>query len=659
MSGIGRLRAAVVSLLLVTATVFCVATARAMPPLEIYGNLPGLEMAAISPSGNHVAILGRVGTDRKLLLLDQGSKLIRHVSVGDIKIRGLYWAGDEMLLIERSNTTVLGPSFTANKAELTGMMVLPVVGDRVWQIFEKHDSITGGIRGFYGLNQRNGKWFGYFGGITLDRALGSMSGRVLQSTDPVLYEVDLQTRDVKKIAARIDDQMNWRTWLVDQDGNMAAALDYFSARGTWILRNGNRDEIASGTHPLGGIGLIGFGSTSDTVIYSVPDTERGADRWFEVPITGGGAKEILSDIASAYRIIDPQTRSLIGYQVEGDRPSYHFFDPHRQKVANAVLKAFPGVSVHLMDWNDVFDRLIVKTEGVGDPVTWWIVDVKTGKANIIGTSHPMTGDDVGPMKMIQYKAGDGLDIAAVLTLPPGAAARNLPVVVLPHGGPASRDYPGFDWWAQAFASRGYAVLQPNFRGSTGYGADFERAGDGQWGRAMQTDISDGLAYLVQQGIADPKRACIMGASYGGYAALAGVTLQQGLYRCAVSVAGVSDVAKMARTELEESGQNRTIRRALKQELGSGRDLSAVSPIRHAERADAPVLLVHGKDDTVVLYDQSNDMGDALRRTGKPVEMVTLDGEDHWLSKSETRLAMLKAALAFVEKHNPPGPVPTR
>ena len=199
------------------------------------------------------------------------------------------------------------------------------------------------------------------------------------------------------------------------------------------------------------------------------------------------------------------------------------------------------------------------------------------------------------------------------------------------------------------------MFQPNVRGSTGYGAAFEKAGHGEWGRKMQSDISDGLAELARQGIVDPKRACIMGASYGGYAALAGVTLQHGLYRCAVSVAGVSDVQQMYQSDVERSGGDKTLIRALKAEIGSGRALKDVSPIRFADRADAPILLVHGKDDTVVQYEQSNAMAKALRSAGKPVEFVTLPGEDHWLSKSATRLAMLKAAVDFVTRLNPPDP----
>jgi dipeptidyl aminopeptidase/acylaminoacyl peptidase len=349
---------------------------------------------------------------------------------------------------------------------------------------------------------------------------------------------------------------------------------------------------------------------------------------------------------------DPRSFQLTGYELDADTPKAVFFDSRRDKVMAAARRAFPNLNVSLVDANDAFSRLIVYTDGVGDPGTWWLVDIGTGKAVDLGVSYPIDAADVGPMKMISYKAADGLDMAGVLTLPPGREPRNLPIVVFPHGGPSDRDYPTFHWWAQAFAAQGYAVFQPNFRGSTGYSAAFEKAGHGEWGRKMQTDISDGLAELVRRGIADPKRACIMGGSYGGYAALAGVTLQQGLYRCAVSVAGIGNLSALYSTEVTQSAGNQTVIRSLKAEIGSGRDLQAVSPIRFVDRADAPVLLIHGMDDTIVMFSQSSAMETALRNAGKPVELITLQGEDHNLSKSATRLAMLKAAVEFVQRYNP-------
>ncbi|MEL6529446.1 MAG: S9 family peptidase, partial [Pseudomonadota bacterium] len=291
----------------------------------------------------------------------------------------------------------------------------------------------------------------------------------------------------------------------------------------------------------------------------------------------------------------------------------------------------------------------------GDSGSWFNVDLENLSASALGYERmAVTPEKVGKISTITYQAGDGLEIEAILTLPPGKDPTNLPLVVFPHGGPTGQDDAVFDWWAQAVAYRGYAVLQPNFRGSTNRDRAFIRAGYGEWGRKMQTDLSDGIAHLAAEGIVDPSRACIMGASYGGYAALAGVTLQQGIYRCAVSFAGVSDLTRLTRTEIRESGSNSMVKRVLKEEIGQGRELKDISPRRFADRADAPVLLIHGKDDVVVPFEQSFIMADALKDAGKPYELISLEGEDHWLSRSETRVETLRAAIKFLEEHNPPG-----
>jgi dipeptidyl aminopeptidase/acylaminoacyl peptidase len=196
------------------------------------------------------------------------------------------------------------------------------------------------------------------------------------------------------------------------------------------------------------------------------------------------------------------------------------------------------------------------------------------------------------------------------------------------------------------------VFQPNFRGSTNRDEAFMRAGFGQWGKAMQTDISDGVAELARQGVIDPKRACIVGASYGGYAALAGVTIQQGLYKCAVAVAPVADLGSMFSEEGGTSNSSGMLRRSLLEEFGPRSEFDAVSPRHLAARADAPILLIHGKDDTVVPFDQSDNMAHALAAAGKPHKLVVMREEDHWLSRPATRLQMLEEAVAFVEQYNP-------
>lgn len=627
--------------------------APAAPPIETYGRLPGFEMAALSPSGDRVAIIGGIGEKRRLIVTDRNNKLLLSADIGTFKCRSVEWAGENNVLVRTSQTVALGVGFTADKAELSNMIVVPVDGKPLWSVFQNNRTVTGGIRGYFGSVERQGRWYGYFGGMTLDTSRGAP---LLLNTRPELYEVDMETGKAKVVARRADNREVRRDWVLAGDGSIVASMDFVTSSGDWTIRRRDRSSIASGKALTGDIDLIGLGRTTDTVLYSQRD-DSGVSRLFELPLAGGAAVPLLDDQATRGGLFDEHRRLLIGYIRDGDQPEDHFFDAEHQKRMERVRRAFPGKTVRLIDANAAFDRLIVRTDGPNDPQSWWVVDIATRAASPLGISYAIRDNDVGPMRMYRYKAADGLGIGGVLTLPPGRDPKMLPVVILPHGGPQARDYPVFDWWAQAYASRGYAVFQPNFRGSEGLGDAFRVAGYGEWGRKMQTDISDGLAALAKDGIVDPKRACIVGASYGGYAALAGVTLQQGLYRCAVSVAGVADVHRLSTDAVRVSGRDATLARALKAEIGSGRDLKLVSPVRFADRADAPILLIHGVDDTVVLFEQSQLMASALSRAGKPYELVRLAGEDHWLSLGETRLNMLSAAVSFVEKYNPPDAAP--
>jgi dipeptidyl aminopeptidase/acylaminoacyl peptidase len=620
-------------------------------PLSVYGRLPGFERAAISPSGDHVAILGTLDGERQVLVLDAAGKLVSKVPVGPVKVRSVDWAGDSAVLIYFSKTTALSVDFTADRAELFSTIVMPMDGSNLWMVFAGDRAITGGVQGFYGLVQRDGRWFGYFSAITMDRTVLVNEYR-FASGNPDLYEVDLASHKVRLVARRPDGEDLNRRWLLDETGAIAATLDYNRKSGGWRIYVRGGKELASGTNLDGQIGLVGFTPDGASLIYTVRDAKAQHDDWFTVPLAGGERQPYLTDVAFQSSLMDAG-HHMIGYVNDLAEGKAHLFNPRHQRTYAAIQKAFPGERVTLADFNQAFSRLIVTTEGSGDPIGWWQVDIPTGDAKPLGRSYVVPSEEVAPFQMVSYKAADGLAMEGVLTLPPGRPAKNLPAIMLPHGGPSSHDSPGFDWIAQAFASRGYAVFQPNFRGSDGYGADFELAGHGEWGRKMQSDISDGLGELVRQGVVDPKRVCIVGASYGGYAALAGVTLQQGIYRCAVAVAGISDLGRMVNGDITESGDDPLIVRVLHDEVGRGRDLNAVSPLRFVDRVSVPVMLIHGKDDTVVKFAQSSTMVTALGKAGKQVEFVTLPGEDHWLSSSDTRQKMLESAVGFVAKNNPP------
>nr|WP_285817814.1 alpha/beta fold hydrolase [Echinimonas agarilytica] len=245
-------------------------------------------------------------------------------------------------------------------------------------------------------------------------------------------------------------------------------------------------------------------------------------------------------------------------------------------------------------------------------------------------------------------------INALLTLPPQIPAKDLPAVVMPHGGPESYDQISFDFMAQYFASQGYAVIQPNFRGSTGFGTAYKLAGRGEWGRKMQDDVTDSLKHFATQGVVDADRVCIVGASYGGYSALAGGAFTPELYKCVVAIAPVADLPLMMKDTQRYTSKYSWVRTYWDRVIQDGNAdddmLEAISPINHVNKFKAPVLLIHGNDDTVVPMKQSLAMEDALEDADKTVTFIELHKEDHYLSNPRTRLEALEATGSFVNKY---------
>ena len=621
-----------------------------MPPLEAYGQLPAFEQADLSPAGN-VAILGLVNGKRMVLVLDRNMKPLNAVEVGDIKVRNLDWAGDEAVVIMSSHTEKLDVErFLSSKAEIWNALIVPIDSSQpVQRVFADQRKMVKAVFGTYGMRQVGGDWVGFFAGREMAQ---DQSGYFhYDGAGRSLFQVDVASGKPKKISSPVTES-GWGDWLVDAKGKVGATIEWFEQNGLWRIRNGAGDVIATGNEPKGGVGLMSFGETGRSVIYS-HDDEGGDAHLYEVPLDGSSApSEILADVSVYGFYTDPYSGRLMAYRPDDEDADLVFLDPALKAAGEKILAAFRGKKPQIVEWSPDLSRVLVRTRGNGDSGTWYLVAMDSLQASPIGFERPKIGTHVGPISTINYTAQDGTDIEAILTLPPDREAKNLPIVMLPHGGPHSHDIATFDWWAQAFASRGYAVLQPNFRGSTNRDAAFEHAGYGEWGRKMQTDLSDGIGHLAQSGMVDPKRACIVGASYGGYAALAGVTVQNGVYRCAVAVAGVSDLRMMYEREMNERGRARLLKKNLREELGDLDRLGDVSPRRLADKADAPILLIHGRDDTVVDFKQSTVMADALKDAGKPFEMIELVGEDHNLSNGKTRQQMLQSAVAFVQRHNP-------
>ncbi|MFI4934985.1 MAG: alpha/beta hydrolase family protein [Caulobacterales bacterium] len=640
--------------------------ASAAPPLEDYGKLPAVEQMRLSPAGDTLAWVTANGETRQVRVQKVGGAQVLAIDAGQLKVRNLTWMGEGHLLIEASRTMDYSATFETNqRLELEQSTIINAATGEQTGVFRGKPQIYPATFGYYGYAASGGKEYGYFAGLPLGgsgSATSEFDSRAgyLTNGHNNLYRVNLDTGEAERVAGGSD--LIQTAWVVTTKGEIAAHSEYEYRTGAWRLYADPDDKvlIAKATDPTGDVALVGMGRTDGTVLVQAGgDASDNSWLYTEYRTTEGSEGEpLFADFGVSGFLYDAASGRLIGAVTEGDNPTPKLFDPALQAKFEKVRRAFPGERVEMVANSDSFDQLVVSTTGPGDSGTYFLVDLHTGKAAAVAWAYPtILQGDVGDVRAITYKAQDGLDMEGILTLPPGREAKGLPLVVMPHGGPAARDYAGFDWWAQAFASRGYAVFQPNFRGSDGFGKAFRDAGFGQWGRKMQTDISDGVAELARQGLVDPKRACVVGASYGGYAALAGVTVQQGLYRCAVSVAGVSDLNEMLKWESDKFGEESVQLRYERQFMGvksSGdSSLAALSPRRLAAQADAPILIVAGHDDTVVDPAQSWLMADALKAAGKPVEVLQLPGEDHWLSRQSTRVEMLNASVAFVLKNNPP------
>lgn len=341
--------------------------------------------------------------------------------------------------------------------------------------------------------------------------------------------------------------------------------------------------------------------------------------------------------------------------VTENRLRHQYFEPRLRSIQQILDETYGAGNAFIVSADDARQHLVVRVGAPNQAGGFYLYSTESGDIRHIGwVNNELRDMQLNPVRTVRYQTRDGKTVSAVLTLPRRVGAhRNLPLIVLPHGGPWARDDESFDMWAQPLAEMGYAVIQPNFRGSSGFGYEWEAASDGNWGTRMQDDLLDAIAWLSQQGIADRGRVCIMGWSYGGYAASRAAQRDGQHYRCAISGAGVHDLPDMVAFDRNYLGRHGS------QYIGSAASrLAEVSPARFARQYAIPILIVHGREDERVPVAQSRSLVERLRGAGKVEgrDFVYLEQprNTHHLPREEDRVQFMEAVERFLARHNPAG-----
>jgi dipeptidyl aminopeptidase/acylaminoacyl peptidase len=610
-------------------------------PASDFAALPFMVGPDLSPDGRRMAAQISVSGQQMLGiddLFDKAKPVL--ISLGDNDLLSWSWVNDQWLAVRvGAIVNVEGSDFY-----VTRVMGVPADGSRVVPI-----------------SFRKGGW-----GADIIWTARDGSPRIAMAMQKSIYndgkfwpdvdEVDVSTGKSRTI---VPGRTNVMQWVADPNGVIRMGVGYNDeSRSSRLLyrpdasasfRIVDRADDKKDERLAFPILLAGGADKALSV-----SRQNGFDALYEFDLQSLAVGKVIHEVPG-YDIdgviLTPDGTGVSGIRYTSDTGHMHWLDPALADIQAQLDKAVgQGRFAKITALSRDQKKLLVWVGDASQPGSYYYYDAAAGgvMTRYAYVNNAFKTGGLGPVSTYRYKTQDGLSVEAILTLPKDRAAKNLPLILMPHGGPAARDTASYDWWAQFLADRGYAVVQPNYRGSTGYGEKFQDAGDGEWGLKMQDDLNDAVADLAAKGTVDPKRVCIAGGSYGGYAAMRGAQRDGAKFRCAISYAGVSDLMGMLTYDSGFLYGNSA--RAYWKKIAP--DLKDVSPINHPADFSTPILIMHGKKDKRVPVAQSRRMFDRLKAAGKPVEYIEQPLGDHYFSRQADRQQFLEAIEAFLKKHNP-------
>jgi dipeptidyl aminopeptidase/acylaminoacyl peptidase len=614
--------------------------AAAPPTIADFAADADFSFPALSPDGNKVAFVSRVQDQRLLVMLD----LVQRKRIGlmpatteSFEISHCRFKSEERLLCGLQGTAFdRGMPYPVSR-----LVAVDVTGKAKPRVLVQNGS--------QGASQ--------FQDRVLDWQFDDPKHVLIELTGdsdifPTVHSLDIYTGLMTVVQRSRFPIQEWRT---DRAGVVRYGEGHDEKAKQYYI---TRDSKASPWRSLGkweigqsDFSVLGFGPTPGTLLVSA--NHNGRDAIFEMDLSEQSDRQLLfasGEVDVSGPVYWPSDQRIVGFHFDSDRTHRKLFDAEAESVYASIDGVLPDAENFVVGASRDGKKLLIASSADVRPTNFYVLDLTTSKMLRIGSSNPaLAKAPLAPMKSIKIKGPAGVVLPGFLTMPLGPNGKKLPMIVYPHGGPAARDSWGFNDMVQFFASRGYAVLQVNFRGSIGYGYDWFQQGHQNWGTVMVDDITAATRWAIAEGIADPANTTIIGWSYGGYAALMSAVREPTLYRCAVSIAGVADLRALAREGSRFYGGRKTLEYILGDDVS---ELKAGSPMRAAEKIQVPVLLVHGDNDIQVSVEHSKRMAKALKSENKKYELVLIEDGNHSLSRFEHRETLLTRIERFLATNAP-------